>query len=130
MDHETASQSTAPEQGLLAQISKEMVRLYKDQFGRGPSSTRTDWAGPNALLCTLHDTLTPAERRLAEMGEYQRLRDTRLFFQHASESEFREVIERLTGRHVHAFISGMDVHQDVASELFYLDPVPEPAGRV
>jgi uncharacterized protein YbcI len=130
MDHETAGQTTAPEQGTLAQISKEMVSLYKELFGRGPSSSRTDWAGPNALVCTLRDTLTPAERKLAEMGEYQRLRDTRLYFQHASESEFREVIERLTGREVHAFISGMDVQQDVASELFYLKPLPEPAGQV
>jgi uncharacterized protein YbcI len=125
---EPTVQAIGPEQGVLAQISNEMVRLYKELFGRGPSSSRTDWAGPNALLCTLRDTLTPAERKLEQMGEYQRLRDTRLFFQYASESDFRDVIERLTGREVHAFISGMDVHKDVASELFYLVPVTNGAS--
>ena len=107
---------------LLAQVSTEMVRLYKEQFGRGPESAATTWAGSDTLLCTLHKSLTPAERNLVAMGEQERLRDTRLFFQHAAEVEFREVVERLTGRHVRAFISGMDVDRDVAAELFYLEP--------
>ena len=32
--------------GILSAISNEMVRIYKDQFGRGPTKTRTRWAGP------------------------------------------------------------------------------------
>jgi uncharacterized protein YbcI len=111
-----------PYQSVLAEISREMVRLYKEQFGRGPTKTRTTFAGPDAILCTLEDSFTPAERRLAEMGEHQRLRDTRLYFQHATENEFREVIERLTGRRVRAFISGLDANSDVSAELFYLEP--------
>ena len=31
----------AREQGMLSTISNEMVRLYKEQFGRGPTKTRT-----------------------------------------------------------------------------------------
>ena len=42
-----------------------MVRLYKTQFGRGPTAARTHWCGPDALSCFLEDTLTPAERKLA-----------------------------------------------------------------
>jgi uncharacterized protein YbcI len=56
------------------------------------------------------------------MGEDQRLRDIRMFFQHASEARFREVIEQLTGRHVIAFISGTDTGRDVSAEIFYLEP--------
>jgi uncharacterized protein YbcI len=111
-----------PYQSVLSEISREMVRLYKEQFGRGPTKVRTAFAGPNALVCTLEDSFTPAERRLAEMGEHQRLRDTRLYFQYATESEFREVIERLTGRKVRAFISGLDANSDVSAELFYFEP--------
>jgi uncharacterized protein YbcI len=103
-----------------------MVRLYKEQFGRGPTKARTEFAGPDAVLCTLEDSLTPAERSLAAMGEHQRLRDTRLYFQYAAEDEFREVIERVLGRKVRAFVSGMDTKEDVASEIFYLEP-GEPA---
>ena len=107
-----------------AQLSREMVRLYKEQFGRGPTKARTEFAGPDALICTLEDSLTPAERRLAEMGEHQRLRDTRLYFQHATEAEFRGVVEKALGRPVRAFISGIDTNEDVSAEVFYLEPRP------
>jgi uncharacterized protein YbcI len=106
---------------VLAEISREMVRLYKEQFGRGPTRARSNFAGPDLVICTLEDTFTPAERRLAEMDEHQRLRDTRLYFQHATEAQFCEVIERLLGRKVRAFISGLDTGQDVSAEVFYLE---------
>ena len=115
-DHATDGQS------VLAQLSNEMVRLYKERFGRGPTRARSEWAGEDAVLCTLEDSLTPAERSLVRMGEQQRLRDTRMFFQYASEQEFREAAERITGRRVRAFVSGIDAAQDVSSELFYLVP--------
>jgi uncharacterized protein YbcI len=105
-----------------AELSREMVRLYKELFGRGPTKARTDFAGPDTVLCTLENSLTPAEQSLVEMGEHQRLRDTRLFFQYASERQFREVVERVMGREIRAFISGIDVERDVACEVFYLRP--------
>jgi uncharacterized protein YbcI len=109
-----------------AELSREMVRIYKDVFGRGPTKSRTDFAGPDTVICTLENSMTPAERSLAEMGEHQRLRDTRLYFQYATEAEFRGVVERVLGRKVRAFISGMDTEQDLASEVFYLKPRDAP----
>jgi len=105
----------------LAEISREMVRLYKVQFGRGPTKARTAFAGPDLVICTLEETLTPAERRMAAMGEHQRLRDLRLYFQHATETEFCAIIERVLERDVRAFISGLDTKKDVAAEIFYLE---------
>lgn len=126
MDAEVSSEQpgTADErQGLhLAELSNAMVRIYKEQFGRGPTRTRTNYAGPNVLITTLEDSLTPSERRMAELGEHQRLRDIRMFFQHASEPVFIEAVEQITGRRVRAFVSGIDTNQDVSSEVFYLEP--------
>ncbi|MFL5872238.1 MAG: Na-translocating system protein MpsC family protein [Solirubrobacterales bacterium] len=122
-DFEQAEQSDASTDAQiskLGEISREMVRLYKSQFGRGPTRARSDFAGPDLIICTLEDSLTPAEKRMAEMGDHQRLRDLRLYFQHATEEQFCEVIERVLGRQVRAFISGMDTDKDVAAELFYL----------
>jgi uncharacterized protein YbcI len=113
-----------PRASVLADISREMVRLYKEQFGRGPTRARSDFAGPDTLICTLEDTFTPAEQRLAEMGEHQRIRDTRLYFQYATEAQFCAVIERHLGRSVRAFVSGTDTSQDVSSEVFYLERAP------
>src|SRR3954471_15094049 len=88
---------------VLLHVSNEMVRLYKTQFGRGPTKVRTNWAGPDTLITTLENSLTPAERNLAALGEHQRLRDMRMFFQYAIETEFRGAVEQLTGREVWAF---------------------------
>jgi uncharacterized protein YbcI len=107
-------------QSVLSEISREMVRLYKEQFGRGPTKARTNFAGPDIVICTLEETFTPAELRLAEMGEHQRLRDTRLYFQYATEGEFRSVIERVLGRKVRAFNSAVDTDTDVSVEVFHL----------
>jgi uncharacterized protein YbcI len=107
-----------------AEISREMVRLYKDQFGRGPTKARTEFAGPDIVISTLEDSFTPAERRMSEMGENQRLRDTRTFFQHATEENFCTVVERLLKRKVRAFVSGIDTARDVSAEVFYLEAAP------
>jgi uncharacterized protein YbcI len=113
-----------PTYSIRAEISREMVRLYKDQFGRGPTRARTEFAGPDIVISTLEDSFTPAERRMAEMGENQRLRDTRTFFQHATEENFCTVIERLLKRKVRAFVSGIDTARDVSAEVFYLEAAP------
>lgn len=109
-------------QSMLSAISNEMVRIYKQQFGRGPTKTRTNWAGPDGLVVTLEDTLTPAEHRLRDLGEHQRLRDLRTLFQYADVGLFCEPVERLTGRKVRAFLSGIDTRADVATETFLLHP--------
>jgi uncharacterized protein YbcI len=112
-----------PRQTLPLAISNEMVRLYKEQFGRGPTKARTAWAGPDVLTVVLEDTLTPAERNLVRMGEHERLRELRMFFQYANVREFCEPVERLTGRKVRAFISGVDGEVDgISTELFVLHP--------
>jgi uncharacterized protein YbcI len=108
-------------ESIRAELSREMVRLYKEQFGRGPTKARTNFAGPDIVICTLENSFTPVERRLAEMGEHQRLRDTRLYFQHATETDFCQTVERVVGRRVRAFISGMDTARDVSAEVFYLE---------
>ncbi len=108
----------------LVAISREMVRLYKELFGRGPVRVRTEWAGADTIVVMLEDTLTPAERNLAELGEHERLRETRMFFQYASVSEFCAPVELVTGRRVKAFVSGIDTETEgLAVELFVLHPV-------
>jgi uncharacterized protein YbcI len=116
-------QSESVDFSVAAAISNEMVRLYKAQFGRGPTSTRTLFASPDTIVVVLEDTLTPAERNLVGLGEHQRLRDMRTFFQYAAAREFCEPIERLTGRKVRAFLSSIDTVADGLSvETFLLHP--------
>ena len=54
MDAEAAQeQPGTPEErrGLhLSEVSNAMVKIYKEQFGRGPTKTVTSYAGPNVLV--------------------------------------------------------------------------------
>jgi uncharacterized protein YbcI len=109
-------------QHLLSAISNEMVRLYKEQFGRGPTKTRTNWAGSDILVVTLEETFTPAEHSLRRLGKHQELRDLRMLFQYAEVDAFCEPVERLTGRKVRGFVSGIDTEADLATEMFVLHP--------
>ena len=109
---------------LLMEVSNTMVRLFKEQFGRGPTSARSYWAGPDALMCVLEDSLTPAERNLMKLGEHQRLRETRLVFQYASVEAFGRPVEQITGRTLRAFHSSTDTEASGQSvEVFVFHPV-------
>ena len=51
----------------VARISREMVRLYKVNFGRGPTRARTDYAGDDLLI--LHPRGQPDASREAAGGD-------------------------------------------------------------
>jgi uncharacterized protein YbcI len=117
----------ADKRGLeLQELTNAMVRLYKELLGRGPTKARTEYAGPDTLIATIENSLMPWERTMIGLGEDQKVREIRMFFQHSSEPEFRETVEAITGRKVRAFVSGTDTARDVSSEVFYLEPVPAP----
>ena len=108
----------------LRDVSRAMVRLYKEQFGRGPETVSTHYSGPDVIVSILGNSLSPVERSMRDIGEQQRLRDIRVMLQHATEPQFREAVERITGRRVIGFMSGIDVEHDLSSEVFTLQPAP------
>jgi uncharacterized protein YbcI len=110
------------DQSELSLVANAIVRLYKEHFGRGPTRAKAAYADEDTLICTLRDSLTPAEKSMARLGEHNRLRDLRMFLQYSSEPEFRATVEEITGRQVESFISGVDTANDVACEVFYLVP--------
>jgi uncharacterized protein YbcI len=126
MDGEAAQAQPGAEEErrslMMVEISNAMVHLYKELFGRGPTKARTSYAGPDLLVSTLENSLTRIERTMADAGEHERLRDLRMHFQYLGEDDFVGIVEQITGRKVRAFVSGMDTKNDVASELFYLEP--------
>ncbi|MEA2281179.1 MAG: hypothetical protein QOK21_1786 [Solirubrobacteraceae bacterium] len=107
----------------LNAVSNALVALHKEQFGRGPTRAQTHFAGPDALLCILEDALLPAERKMAETGESQRVRESRIAFQVATSADFIAAIERILQRKVVAFSSTTDVDNDVVFENFVFEPV-------
>jgi uncharacterized protein YbcI len=104
-------------------ISDAVVRITAEYTGRGPTRARTtingDW-----IFVTLSDTLTKGERKLAETGRLEFVREARRAYQDAMREEFISEIEALTGRRVLAFLSDAHVDPDVAIESFYLSSDP------
>jgi uncharacterized protein YbcI len=123
-DEERASAANVEERridGTLSEISRAMVRIYKEQFGRGPASVLTRYSGPDAITSILEKSLTPVESSMLRAGEEQRLRNIRTMLQHDTEETFRAEVERITGRRVIGFMSGIDVKNDISCEVFTLE---------
>jgi len=106
----------------LQAVSNAMVRLHKDQFGRGPTRARAEFAGPDALLCTLEEVLLPAELKLVELGDEERVREARVAYQVATAPDFIAAVERILYRKVRAFASGVDAERNVVFENFLFEP--------
>jgi uncharacterized protein YbcI len=107
---------------LLTAVSNAMVTLHKTQFGRGPTMARSDFAGPDTLVCVLHNVLLPAELKMIEMGDQTRVRESRVAFQAATASDFIAAVEQIVMRKVQAFASGVDPDANVVFETFYFEP--------
>ena len=105
---------------LNAAITSALVGIQTEYLGRGPRSASTFHYG-HVLVTLMHNVLTPAEKSLTRAGQTDAVDHIRHLFQETMEADFREAVERLTGRKVLAFISGNHIDPDIAAELFILD---------
>jgi uncharacterized protein YbcI len=120
-----ASGPTAERDGLKggelnAAITSALVGIHTECLGRGPRRASTFHYG-HVLVTLMHDVLTPAEKSLTRTNQADAVDHIRHLFQQTMEADFREAVERLTGRRVLAFISGNHSDPDIAAELFILD---------
>jgi uncharacterized protein YbcI len=106
----------------LAAVSSAMVSLHKEQFGRGPTHARSHFAGRDVVVSALENALLPAERAMVQMGEDQRIRESRTFLQAATADLFIEAVEKLLDRKVRAFSSAIDPAAGVVFEIFAFEP--------
>ena len=108
-----------PVGSLSAAISNAVVGLLHDYTGRGPTHARTT-IGPDTIVVTLRDSLTKAERTLAERGQALEVLAMRRAFQETMRDDLVAAVERLTGRGVEAFLSDNLYEPDVAVEIFLM----------
>jgi len=90
--------------------------------GRGPTRARTT-IGSDTIVVTLRDSLTRAERTLADHGRGLEVLAMRRAFQETMREDLIAAVETLTGRHVEAFLSDNLHEPDVAVEIFLLSAV-------
>jgi uncharacterized protein YbcI len=107
---------------LTAAVSDALVALHKEQFGRGPMQSRTNFAGPDVMVTVLQDALLPAEKALVEMGQALRVMEARAFYEEATRDKFIEVIEQIVRRKVYSFHSTCDPRTGIVMEIAIFEP--------
>jgi uncharacterized protein YbcI len=108
---------------LTEAISAAIVELYAVSYGP-TRTTATTYLNSNIVVCVLESILTAEEDGLIADGSSGAVIDGRVAFQTDTQDEFTDAVERLTNRHVTAFLSANQTTPGVACELFFLDAPP------
>jgi uncharacterized protein YbcI len=123
VEEQRASGAMAGEQKALgetrAKISKEIVRLQAEYYGKGPTRAKT-YIVEDLVVVVLEESFTRAEKTLVERGEREAIQHIRRRFQQQMAESFISIVEQATGRRVRVFLSETDVDQDVSVETFLL----------
>ena len=114
----------APLEGdaLLEAVTGAMVDLHQRYHNRTPVTAKTQLLGGDLLACVLGGVYTDVEKTMIELQRSAVVQETRSEFQAAMQHKFIDVVERLSGRKVLAFISNSHVGPDMEVEIFVLAP--------
>src|SRR3954454_25356417 len=104
---------------MRATISREIVRLQAEYYGKGPTRAKT-YIVEDLVVVVLEESFTRAEKTLAERGERGAIQEIRRRFQQHMAESFTNVVEQATGRKVRVFLSETDIARDVSVEMFLL----------
>ncbi len=112
----------------LAAITREMVRIKSQHYGRGATEAKT-YQCDAFLFCVMKGGLTTVERNLLEHGDFALVRQVRLRFQENNVDTFRDAVQRIAGRQVLTYESQILFDPDYTVEIFVLEdpPVEDPS---
>jgi uncharacterized protein YbcI len=106
-------------------ISAAVTRLYLDTFGKGPLFVQT-LCHEDMAITLLRDVLTPGEETLIGAGKSASVMTTRMEWQRVTQTRFKSSVGEAAGRPVTAAISGFEVDDGLATEVFLFAPDVEP----
>ncbi len=101
-------------------ISRGIVGIYAESYGRGPKQARTH-VHDEYVLTILEESFTTADRTLLRAGKARQVEETRRAFQDAVRDQFIDLVESATGRPVAVHMSKIDTETETAVELFLME---------
>lgn len=104
----------------LAAISREMVRIKAEQYGKGPTEAKS-YHFDNFVISVLKGGLTRIEETLLDAGDVDLIRTVRLRFQEQLGEQFTGAVEEISGRKVLAYESQIVTNPTYVFEIFVLD---------
>jgi uncharacterized protein YbcI len=115
--------------GLLASISREMVRAMKTFLGKGPTQAKS-YLLDDFLVIIMRGGGTIAEQTMIDAGQEDAVRDFRQRFENEMAERLTYMIEQLTKRKVINYQSQVLFDPNVSIEIFMFDkPIAEEARR-
>ena len=107
----------------MAAISRRIVHLLKEYYGKGPTKARSYHWG-ELVVVLLRGGFTRAEKTLLEEGRARAVIEQRAELQDLMRPRFKRVIEEELNREVIAFMSANHHDPDFNAEIFILAPLP------
>ena len=104
----------------LANISRRIVQLHKEFYGKGPTKAKTYYYD-DLVVVLMRGGFTRVEETLHQSGRGESVRQQRSDFQQTMRKPFNQVIEEELGRKVVAFMSSSHQHPDVLGEMYVLE---------
>jgi uncharacterized protein YbcI len=101
-------------------ISRRIVQLHKEFYGRGPTKAKT-YVNGDLVTVLMRGGFTRVEETLLQEGRGDSVISQRMDFQEVMVDRFKQVVEEETGRKVIAMMSGSHQHPDLLGELFVLE---------
>jgi uncharacterized protein YbcI len=105
---------------VLGQISRRIVQLHKEFYGRGPERAKTYYNG-DLVVVLMRGGFTRVEETLLREGRGGSVAQQRTDFQEVMAHRFSRVIEDATGRKVIAMMSSSHQHPDLLGQMFVLE---------
>jgi uncharacterized protein YbcI len=121
MSDTISSEERATHGSHLAAISRRVVGLMKEHYGKGPTGARTHHSG-DLVVVMLNGGYTTVEKTLIAGGRSDAVNDQRFAFQETIRPLMRRIVEEELRRPVIAFMSANHQDPDLSAELFVLAP--------
>lgn len=104
-----------------AAIANLVVGVFSEYTGRGPTRARA-YIHDDIVTVVLRETLTKAERSLADHGRSEEVLRMRFAFQQTMREDLVRGVQDILDREVQAFLSANHLDPDLAVETFVLVP--------
>lgn len=113
--------------GLLDEISRSVVGLYKEHIGQGPTKART-YICDDLVVCVLQGSFSTGERTLLKHGKTGAVLSHRHALEGAMRQPLIDTVEQLVGRRVMGLTSGVQPDAEISTEVFLLEPPDRRTG--
>jgi uncharacterized protein YbcI len=123
MDEPQVANDEPPLSGgrLLSAISKSIVAIIREHYGRGPMKAKTYVLDDLVVVVMRGSGFTALEQTIMDDDGADRVVAMRHDFQRLMAGRYTDAIAGLTGREVVAFLSQAHVEPDVTIEIFLMD---------